>query len=70
MPERDGAEDDQLKHISLKLNEKKEKDKRESKITAKATIYVIFACTVSASSGLLFGYECGFHLSTLTKAFR
>jgi len=57
MSENHLEEDDQLRRISLKLNEKEEKDKRENKITAKATIYVVFACTVSASSGLLFGYE-------------
>jgi len=57
MSETREAEDDQYRRISLKLSEKKEKDKRESKVTAKATIYVVFACTVSASSGLLFGYE-------------
>ena len=51
------AEDDQVRRINLKLEEKKEKEKRDSKVTARATIYVIFACTVSASSGLLFGYE-------------
>ena len=51
------TEDEQVRRINLKRNEKKEKEKRDSNVTARATIYVVFACTVSASSGLLFGYE-------------
>lgn len=50
-----------FERASLKLAESKQKQqmdaKMEAKINSKTTIYVVFACTVSASAGLLFGYE-------------
>lgn len=46
---------DHLKLIKQKLSEQRESTQR--RITARATVYVVFACIVSASSGLLFGYE-------------
>ena len=56
-----------LEKISQKIAERKQEAVQS--ITAKATIYVVFACTVSASAGLLFGYKQVFedHISRHRK---
>lgn len=51
----EGVESVDFQRVSKQLAERKEKEVQG--ITAKATVYVVLACSVSASTGLLFGYK-------------